>query len=178
MMPCHAMPWHSRSRSFTPWYPYPYSYPYSYPYLLTTILLHSVWAGGRAAEKPNRGPTIHAWASSELMSPVADLQGPRGFVLSPPNPVTLRLISLDPEPFFFLFATSTAIQCGHVILLLAKPPRKKNTSDSMTRRFGIPRIGLPPYSFDPLVGYLAMSPTRLTATCSPLGQLGRAVRQR
>ncbi|EUC51006.1 hypothetical protein COCMIDRAFT_80004, partial [Bipolaris oryzae ATCC 44560] len=88
--------------------------------------------------KTNQGPTIHAWASSELMSPVADLQGPRGFV----------------------------------------PREKNNTSNSMTRRFGVLRIGFLLYPSGPLVGYLAMSPTRLTATCSPLGQLGRAVRQR
>ncbi|ENI09003.1 hypothetical protein COCC4DRAFT_68595 [Bipolaris maydis ATCC 48331] len=117
------MPCHSRPVSFTPWNPHPHAHQ---P------------ACVRAAEKPNLGPTIRAWASSELMSPVADLQGPRGFV----------------------------------------PLDKNNTSDSMTRRYRIPRIGLLPYSSGPLVGYLAISPTRLTATCSPLGQLGRAVRQR
>lgn len=105
------------------------------------------------------------------------------------GPTGLRVISsqsgylaahlLDPEPFFFARPTAKGTYGARMQLSFSLSPLdKNNTSDSMTRRYRIPRIGLLPYSSGPLVGYLAISPTRLTATCSPLGQLGRAVRQR
>lgn len=43
--------------------------------------------------KTQTGSSSDAWAVLELMSPVRDLQGPRGFVLSVPDTVTLWLIS-------------------------------------------------------------------------------------